>query len=151
MLHVKQDSRHSAGIALIHKDRAAAKQIAVTIEREVKRSVQERMSRAEKCSKRLALRRNQIFLERNTLVPWLDSLAGSNQPVAVANCTRNVRYLVTPRLALSSDTAEDLEGFEEKRFDVVRLEPLGIGALHILPHTGDAASIHRVMGKSTLL
>ena len=73
VLHVKQDSRHGAGIALVHKDGTAAKQIAVTVEREVERSIKERMSWADESCKGLSLRRNQVLLERNALVARLDS------------------------------------------------------------------------------
>jgi hypothetical protein len=114
MLHVKQDSWRGACVAFVYKDRAAAKQIAVTIEREVKRCIQERMTGTKESSKRLALRRNQVFFKRNALVPWLDSLPGSNQPVAVANGGGNVRDLVTACLTLACDASEIQEGFKEK-------------------------------------
>src|SRR5262245_5977656 len=60
-------------------------------------------------------------------------------------------HLVATRFTLSSGAAELIECFEEERLDVVRLQPSGFRAFHVLSNAGDAASIHYVVGQSTLL
>ena len=46
--------------------------------------------------------------------------------------------------------AEALEGFEEERLDVVRLEAARLGALHVLADAVHAAGVHRVVGERPL-
>ena len=47
-------------------------------------------------------------------------------------------------------TAELLEGFQEKRLDVMRLQATGIGSLHAFSDTVNTTSIHRVMCKGMI-
>ena len=44
-----------------------------------------------------------------------------------------------------------MKRFDEERLDVVRLKALGLGPLHLLPDSTDAARVHRVMRQGTIL
>ena len=46
--------------------------------------------------------------------------------------------------------AEALEGLEEERLDVVRLEPAGLGALHVFADAVNAAGVHGVVRQGAL-
>ena len=49
-----------------------------------------------------------------------------------------------------ADAAQALEGLEEERLDVVRLEAAGLGALHVLADAVDPAGVHGVVGQRAL-
>jgi hypothetical protein len=57
---------------------------------------------------------------------------------------------VTARLALPRCAAKLIECFQKERLDVVRLQSARFCALHVLPNTGDTASIHHVVRQSAL-
>jgi hypothetical protein len=84
------------------------------VEREIERSIKKRMAWADKSCEGLSLRRYEVFLEGDALIAGLDSFAGSNQAVAVADSGRNASDLVSAGLALTRDAAQVLEGFQEE-------------------------------------
>ena len=57
--------------------------------------------------------------------------------------------LEAARLAFLDGAAQNPERLQEKRFDEVRLEAPGFGALHVLPDLPDLGSIHAVVGQRT--
>src|SRR5438132_14299253 len=61
-----------------------------------------------------------------------------------------MRDLIAAWLALAGRPTKLLEGFEEERLDVVRLQPVGLSALHLLTHTGHATRIHGLMRQGAL-
>ena len=109
------------------------------------------MAGADESGQGLALRRQQGFLEGDALIARQHRLPDADEPVAAADGGRNVRHLVAVRLTLADRPAKLRKGFEEEGLDVVRLEPLGLGALHVLADAGDLAGVHRVLGQGTLL
>src|SRR3990170_6636870 len=123
----------------------------MTLEREVGDGIKQRMTGADESRERLALRSDQRLLEGNPLISRKHRLADADQTVAIPNGGRNVSDLVSARLTLLRGAAQAFEGFQEKRLDVVRLKPAGLGAFHLLPDSVDAAYIHCVMGKRSLL
>ena len=62
-----------------------------------------------------------------------------------------MRDLIAARLPLTRRPTELREGFKEERRDVVRLQPAGLGAFHLLAHPGHAAGVHGVMCQGTLV
>src|SRR3990172_3421418 len=123
----------------------------MTLEREVGDGIEQRMAGANESCKRLALRSDQRLLEGNPLISRKHRLADADQTVAIPYEGRNVSDLVSTRLTLFSGAAQAFEGFQEKRLDVVRLKPTGLGAFHLLPDSVNAAYIHCVVGKRALL
>ena len=112
--------------------------------------VEQRMTGADEGGQRLALRRDQRLLERDALVARQHRLADTDQAVAIAHRRRNVGDLVAARLPLLGRAAEPLEGFEEERLDVVRLQATGVGAFHVFADAVHAAGIHGVVGERPL-
>lgn len=69
MFEVKQHAGFGPGIALVHQYGSSAQQIAMALQRQVDGGIQQRMTWADKSSKRLALYRNQRLLEGDPLIP----------------------------------------------------------------------------------
>ena len=122
----------------------------MALEGEVDDRVEQRMARADEGGQRLALRRDQRLLEGDALVAGQHRLADADQAVAVADRGRDVGDLVAARLALLGRAAEAPERLEEERLDVVRLEPAGLGPLHVLADAVDPAGVHGVVGERPL-
>ena len=114
VLHIEEDSWTGPGIPLVYEYGSPAKQIAMPVEREIERSIKKRMAWADKSCEGLSLRRYEVFLEGDALIAGLDSFAGSNQAVAVADSGRNASDLVSAGLALTRDAAQVLEGFQKE-------------------------------------
>ena len=123
----------------------------MAFERQVERRVQQRMPGTDKGRQGLALRRNEGFLEGNALVAGQHGLAHTDEAVAVADGRGHVGHLIAARLPLPHGPSELLEGFEEKRLDVVGLQPTGLGAFHLLAHPGYPAGVHGVMRQGALV
>ena len=151
VLQGEEHARARAGVALVHQHRAALQQIAMALEREVERGVEQRVARADEGRERLALRRDQVLLEGDALVARKHRIARTDLAVAVAHRRRDVGDLVAARLALADRAAQALEGFQEERLDVVRLQPARLSPLHLLAHARHAARVHRVVGQRPLL
>src|SRR5438132_1847518 len=100
------------------------------------------MSGADERCESLALRCEVRLVEGDTLVAWQYRLAEANQPVPVPHWGGYVCDLEAVLLTRARGAAELLERLQEERFDVVRLEPLGVSSLHFLAHFGDAARVH---------
>ncbi len=79
------------------------------------------MPGANKSRESLALWRDERLFKRNTLVPQLHGCANADQAIAVSYRRWNVCHFVAALLSLFGRAAELLEGFEKKRFDVMRL------------------------------
>ena len=90
------------------------------------------------------------FLKGDPLVARQHRLADADQAVAVADGRGHVGDLVAARLALLDGAAQALEGLEEERLDVVRLEAAGLGPLHVLADARHAAGVHHVVGQRAL-
>ena len=59
--------------------------------------------------------------------------------------------LKAPCFALLGLAAQTLEGFKEKRLDVVRLQAARIGPFHVCTDTLHFAGVHGVVGKRPLV
>ena len=59
------------------------------------------------------------------------AFADADQAVSVAHRGRYVGDLIAARFSLLGRAAELLEGFEEERLDVVRLQTAGVGAFNV--------------------
>ena len=103
-----------AGIALVNQHRPTPQKVAVAIERQVKRGIEQRMAGADEGGERLALRCDQGLLKGDALVARQHRLAHADQTVAVAHRRRNMGDLIAARLALARRAAELLECFEEE-------------------------------------
>ena len=145
VLQIEQHARSGAGVTLIHQDRAPAQQITVALKREVDRGVQQRMAGAQERGQGLALRGDECLLERDALVARQHGLANANQAVPVAHRRGDVGDLVPSRFPLLDGTAKSPEGFQEEGLDVVRLQPAGLGPLHLFAHAEHARRVHAVM------
>src|SRR5262245_37823159 len=108
------------------------------------------MAGTDKGREGLALRRNEGFLEGDALVARQHWLTDADEAVAVADGRWHMGDLIAARLPLAGRPPELLEGFEKERLDVVRLQPAGLGAFHLLTHPGHAARVHGVMRQGTL-
>ena len=75
VLEVEQHAGHVPWVAGIHEHRSAVEEIAMTLEREVERGIEERMTGADESRERLPLRRDERLLERDPLVARQDRLA----------------------------------------------------------------------------
>ena len=84
-------------VALVDEDRAALQQVAVTFQDQVDDGVEQRMARADESRQGLPGRGDQRLLEHDPFVAGEDWRAGPDQPVAVPDQGRNVRYLVAAR------------------------------------------------------
>ena len=114
VLQIKEHARRRAGVALVHQHRAAPQKVAVALERQVERGIEQRMAGADESGERLALRRDQRLLKGDALVARQYRLARSDQAVAVAHRRRDMGDFVAARLALADGAAELTEGFEEE-------------------------------------
>jgi hypothetical protein len=85
VFQVEQHTRLHAGIAFIDQHGAALQQVAVALQREVDDGVEQRMAGADKGGQRLALRRDQGFLEGDALIARQHRFADADQAVAVAH------------------------------------------------------------------
>src|SRR5690606_6105385 len=134
MVEHAQHARAHAVVLLVHEDRAALEQIAIGLERQVQRRVEQRMARTDEGCERLTVLGNEPLFENDPLIALEDRFADANLPVPTSDDCRYMRHLVTPALSLAHSTAEAREGLEKERFDVVRLQPASVGALHVLAH-----------------
>ena len=107
VLEVEEHARARAGVALVHQHRAALQEIAVALEREVERGVEQRVARADEGRERLALRRDQVLLEGDALVARQHRIARADLAVAVAHRRGHVGDLVAARLALADACRPD--------------------------------------------
>src|SRR5690606_2998799 len=133
VLEVEDEPWLFAGVALVDEDGSAPQEVAVALEGEVERRVEEGVAGADEGREGLARRRDQLLLEGEPFVALGDRLADPDLPVAVPDQGGDVPDLVAPRLALAHGPVEPLKGLEEERLDVMRLQPPRLGALHLLP------------------
>src|SRR5690606_8808620 len=142
VLEVEDEPGLLAGVALVDEDGTTAQEVAVALEGEVERRVEEGVTGADEGREGLARRRDQILLVGDPLVALEDRLADPDHPVAVPDQGGDVPDLVAPRLALAHRPPEPLKGLEEERLDVMRLQPPRLGALHLLPDPLDPGDVH---------
>lgn len=150
VLEEEEHAWRGAGVALVDQHRAALDQVALALERQVEHGVEQRVAGADEGGERLAGRRDQRLFEGDALVACEHRITGADLAVAVAHRRGDVRELVAARLAFARAAAQALEGFEEERLDVVRLQPPRLGTLHVLAHACDAARVHRVVCEGAL-
>ena len=151
VVEVEENARLRAGVALIDQHGPPPQQVSMSLEGQVDRCIEQRVSRTDKCGKRLARRCHQRLLEHDALVARQDRLSDADDSVSVADRRRHVRGFVAPRFPLLGRSAQALKRFEEERLDVVRLKPLGLGPLHLLPDSADAAGVHRIVSEGAIL
>ena len=149
VLQIEEQPGVLAGVVVVHQDRAALQQVAVALENEVDGGVEERVARADQLGARLLV--HPVLLEADALVAREDRAPDADQAVALADGRRDVGDLVAARLAPVDRAAETREGLEEERLDVVRLEPAGVGALHVLADRCDPRRVHRVVDQGALV
>jgi hypothetical protein len=132
VLQVEQHARRRPEVAFIHQHGAALQQVAVAFQGEVDDGVEQRVAGADEGRQRLALGRDEGFLEGDALITRQHGFADADEAIPVAHRGRNMGDLEAAGLALPGVAAELFEGFEKEGFDVVRLQAAGIGALHVL-------------------
>src|SRR2546427_4541600 len=103
------------------------------------------MAGADESRQGLALRCDKRFLKGDALVARQHRFANADETVAVADGRWHMGDLIAARLPLADRPTELLKGFEEKRFNVVRLQTAGLGAFHVLTHASHAARVHDIM------
>src|ERR1700737_1864955 len=108
----------------------------MALERQVKCSIEQRMTWTDEGGERLALRCDQRFLKGDALVARQHRFTRSDHAVAVAHRRRDMGDFIPARLALPRCAAKLSECFQEERLDVVRLQSARFCALHILPNAG---------------
>ena len=100
------------------------------------------MAGADEGCQGLAWRRDEGFLKGNALVARQHRFADADEAVAVADGGGHMGNLIAARLPLAHCPPKLLKRFEKERLDVVRLQPAGIGALHVFADAVNAAGIH---------
>src|SRR5262245_31403267 len=118
---------------------------------DVDRGIQQGMSRTHESSQRLALRRHKGLFERDAFVALNHGLPDAEHSIAIANGRGNVGYFVAPWLTLLDRPAQRLGRLNEEGFNVVRLQPTSLGALHVLANTLNASGVHGVVHERMLL
>src|SRR3546814_8879463 len=88
------------------------------------------------------------LLEAYPLVLLLDRSANADETIALANADRDVGDLVAPFFPLLQPAAKLLEGLDEEALDVMRLEALRLGTLHLEPQFLHLGFRHGVVGQS---
>src|SRR5439155_438121 len=151
VLEVEEQARLHPRIALVHQYGPSSQQITMPLDHEIESGVEERVAGADEGGQRLALRRDERFLEHDALVARQHRLADADQTVTVAHWGGHVRDLVAACLALPDRATKPLESFEEEGLDVVWLQAARLGALHFLADAVDATRIHGVMSQGAFL
>src|SRR3546814_19068457 len=88
------------------------------------------------------------LLEADPLVLLLDRSANADETIALANADRDVGDLVAPFFPLLQPAAKVLEGLDEEDLDVMRLEALRLGTLHLEPQFLHLGFRHGFVGKT---
>src|SRR5437773_1273113 len=95
MLQVEQHARHRARVALVYQYRATTQEVAVAFKRQIKRGIEQRVTRADEGREGLAWRRDEGFLESNTLVARQHRLADADEAVTIADGRGHMGDLIT--------------------------------------------------------
>jgi hypothetical protein len=132
-------------VGVVDEDRAGGQQRLVVLKREVEHRVEQREARAQQRRRRRVRNAELVRLESNPLVGLDDRDARADRTVAIADAHGDVLDLVAARLALCGAPAEALERLVEERLDVVRLEAVGLHALHAQPDLLDVGERHHVV------
>ena len=114
---------------------------------EVQGGIEQWVARTDKGRERLAGRGDQGLVEGDALIPGLHRIARTDLAVAIAHRGGHMGHLIAAGFALANAAAQLLEGFQEKRFDIVRLQTARFGAFHVFPYARHAAGVHHVMGQ----
>src|SRR3546814_16168143 len=93
------------------------------------------------------IRRPPRSTRTDTLFPYT-TLFRSDETIALANADRDVGDLVAPFFPLLQPAAKVLEGLDEEALDVMRLEALRLGTLHLEPQFLHLGLRHGVVGQS---
>ena len=105
MLQVEKNPGGGSDVAVVHEDRPPPQQVAMALQCEVNRGVQQGMAWAQERGQRLALRCDEVLFEGNALVARQNGFAHTDQAVPVAHWRGNMRDLVATRLTLLDRTA----------------------------------------------
>ena len=146
----EQSARLVGLIGVIDKNRPAFQQVAMPLDDEVERGIEQRMAGADKASERLAGKADEALLEGDPLVARENGFSASDLPVAIANDGGDVLDLEALRLPLVDRPAQQLERLDEERGDEVRLKPAGLGPFHVLADLPDPGDIHRIVCQGAL-
>ena len=144
-----EDAQAVALIARINQDRALLHQIAVALEDEVDRGVEQRVAGADEGRDRgpgdLGL------VEADALVAREHRRASADLAVALAQRARHAGDLEAAGLAPVDAPAQVLEGLAEEALDVVGLEALGVCPLHLLADRLDPTEREGLLGQRAAL
>jgi hypothetical protein len=150
VLEVEEEARLVAIVLFVNQHGAATEEVAVTLQREVDHSIEERMARADESRQGLPRWGDEVLLEGDPLVAMQHGLAGADQPVALAYDRRDVGDLVAAGLPLAHGATKPTERLQEERLDVVGLEPPRLGPLHVLADALKARGIEDVVDQRLL-
>src|SRR4051812_27532016 len=117
----------------------------MALERQVEGRIQQRVAGTDEGRQLLALRRHERLFEYDALVTLQDGCADAYRAIPISNRGRYIGDFVTSKLPLARGAAQALESFQKEGFDVVRLQPPSLCALHLFAHSRDATCIHRVV------
>src|SRR3546814_783612 len=82
-----------------------------------------------------------------TLFPYTTLFRSPDLAIPLADPDRNMGDFPTPLLPALHLAAQMLESFDEEALDMVRLKPLGFGALHLQAQLLDLGLGHGVVGQ----
>ncbi len=144
MFKIKEHPWAFARIPLVDQNCTATHEVAVPLQREIKRRIKKRMSRTHERRQGLSLRSDKVLREYDALVSREYGFPQADQAIPVPYRSGNPRSFIATVFALAGRSPEVLESLKEERFDIVRLKASGFRAFHILPDTVDPARIHRL-------
>ena len=147
VFEVEQRSGLVAFVRVIDQDRTAFQQVAVPLDDEVERGIEQRMAWADEGRQWLAGNADKGLLEGDPLVALQDGLAAADLPVAVADYGRNMLDLVAVRLAFVNRAAEQLERFEEERGDESAVAAAGPRPVPCPRGFAGPGDVHRIVGQ----
>ena len=151
VFQVEEHPRLAAGVPVVHQNGPTLQQLTVALQRQVQHRVQQGVTRAHERCRGLADRRLRLLVEDDALVAGQYRLPSARQPVPSPHDGRHVRNLITAGLPLSHLAAQPTKRLHEERLHVVRLQPAGVGALHLLAHPVQLAGVDRAVGQGLVL
>lgn len=146
----KEDRRQvSPSIKVVDQDRALTHDLLILLAHDADHRFEQRMTRAHECRDRLLV--DPALFETDALILLLDRRAGADLAIPLADPDRDVSDLPTPLFPALHLAAQMLESFNEEALDMVRLQPLSLGALHLQAQLLDLGLGHGVVRQSTPL
>ncbi len=137
----------STAFALIDQHGAALEQVAMPLEDQIERGIEQRLARTDERCGRFAGEADQLLLEGDPLVALEHRKPAADLAVTAANQGRDMLDLVAFRLALVDRAPETAERFQEERRDEMRLEPPRFSPFHVLPDLADVGDVHGIVAQ----